>query len=176
MWRDDCTLHGMPGKRPPRLLAFNYTGCHAYFLTICTLERRTVFDDQNHAESALDQLLRAAADYQFEIIAYCLMPTCTLWSRDWSMTPTSVDLSRCTSSVALLGIGRARMRACGRRATSIMCVARTKTSRALRPTSSPIRSGPPCVESPAEYAYLGSPAYSLESLIDAVQVRPGWRP
>ena len=74
MWRDDCTLHGMPGKRPPRLLAFNYTGCHAYFLTICTLERRTVFDDQNHAESALDQLLRAAADYQFEIIAYCLMP------------------------------------------------------------------------------------------------------
>ena len=39
--------------------------------------------------------------------------------------------------------------------------------------ANPVRAG--LCQSPVEYPYLGSPAYSIESLIDTVQVRPGPR-
>jgi len=61
-------------KRPPRIPGFDYTGCHAYFLTICAEGREAFFLLQECAEAVCAELLRTAAAYGFAVIAYCLMP------------------------------------------------------------------------------------------------------
>jgi REP element-mobilizing transposase RayT len=62
------------GRRPPRIDGFDYTGPHAYFLTLCTLNRVPWFSDQPRAGSVVAELLRTTTAYGFELIAYCLMP------------------------------------------------------------------------------------------------------
>src|SRR6476646_2539767 len=61
-------------RRPPRIKGFDYIGPHAYFLTVCTLNRVPWFTDRSHADSVVAELLRTTAAYGFELIAYCLMP------------------------------------------------------------------------------------------------------
>jgi putative transposase len=59
---------------PGHLNSFDYLGLHRYFLTFCTDNRRHAFVDRAVVDVALQQVLRACADEQFEIIAYCFMP------------------------------------------------------------------------------------------------------
>jgi putative transposase len=61
-------------RRPPRLAGFNYTGKHAYSLTICTYNRLRAFDDREFAREAIEKLLTTATKFGFEVIAYCVMP------------------------------------------------------------------------------------------------------
>jgi REP-associated tyrosine transposase len=58
----------------PRIPGFSYVGQYAYFLTICTSDRVTWFTSDDIARPIIEQLLRIADDYGFEVIAYCLMP------------------------------------------------------------------------------------------------------
>jgi REP element-mobilizing transposase RayT len=64
----------MTARRPPRIDGFDYTGPHAYFLTICTLNRAPWFSDQRRADEVMAELLRTTMAYGFGLIAYCLMP------------------------------------------------------------------------------------------------------
>jgi REP element-mobilizing transposase RayT len=59
---------------PPRLPRFSYVGIHAYFVTVCTHQRRPVFLEPSAAQDAIDQFLRTALHHQFAAIAYCVMP------------------------------------------------------------------------------------------------------
>jgi putative transposase len=61
-------------RNPGHLKAFDYVGLHRYFLTFCTDDRRPYFVDRQHVDVVLGQVLRAAADTDFAIIAYCFMP------------------------------------------------------------------------------------------------------
>jgi putative transposase len=65
---------GPPVSRLPRLRDFDYRGRYAYFLTFCTRERRAVFRDASVASMVVEQILRAARRFEFEVLAYCLMP------------------------------------------------------------------------------------------------------
>ena len=59
---------------PGHLKTFNYVGLHRYSLTFCTDRRRFIFVDAARVDLTLSQILRAAAENQFAIIAYCFMP------------------------------------------------------------------------------------------------------
>ena len=60
--------------RPPHLKTFDYVGLYRYFLTFCTHERKKHFVNQPHVDVAQVQILRAAKDEGFAVIAYCFMP------------------------------------------------------------------------------------------------------
>src|SRR5262245_58187825 len=60
--------------RPERLKSFDYVGPYAYFLTFCTNQRQRLFVDAARVDLVFAQILRAAADLRFAVIAYCFMP------------------------------------------------------------------------------------------------------
>jgi len=59
---------------PGHLKAFDYIGLYRYFLTFCTYRRHRQFDVREHVEVVLEQIVRAADDAGFAIVAYCFMP------------------------------------------------------------------------------------------------------
>ena len=61
-------------NNPGHLTSFDYIGFYRYFLTFCTDRRQRHFLVREHVEGVLQQIVRAAADAGFAIIAYCFMP------------------------------------------------------------------------------------------------------
>jgi REP element-mobilizing transposase RayT len=59
-------------RNPGHLKAFDYSGLHRYFLTLCTHNRHRLFIAQE-AVDVLLQIQRAAEDLKFAILAYCFM-------------------------------------------------------------------------------------------------------
>jgi putative transposase len=59
---------------PPHRPDFPYIGKLHYFLTFCTKERRSVFADTGAVDLVRGQILRAAAEQDFAVCAYCFMP------------------------------------------------------------------------------------------------------
>ena len=57
-----------------RLKAFHYLGPYRYFLTFCTADRHTAFTDAAVVALVLSQIVRAADEQGFAVIAYCFMP------------------------------------------------------------------------------------------------------
>jgi putative transposase len=61
-------------KDRPRLKSFTYLGPYRYFLTFCTAGRNPIFTRTDVFDLVLTQILRAATQNGFEILAYCFMP------------------------------------------------------------------------------------------------------
>jgi putative transposase len=61
-------------NNPGHLNGFSYVGLHRYSLTFCTDRRRRLFTDGAAVELVVKQLLRAANEQKFSVIAYCFMP------------------------------------------------------------------------------------------------------
>ena len=59
---------------PRHLPTFSYVGLHRYFLTWCTESRLGLFVTSNAVELVKLQILRAAGDEAFALLAYCFMP------------------------------------------------------------------------------------------------------
>jgi REP-associated tyrosine transposase len=59
---------------PPHWSRFSYIGRHRYSLTFVTDTRRSLFVEADIVAHVLAQLLRAAIEKHFEVIAYCFMP------------------------------------------------------------------------------------------------------
>ena len=57
-----------------RLREFNYTGYYAYFITICTYDKKPVFKDGEFVQYLLSRLEEESAAHSFGIFAYCFMP------------------------------------------------------------------------------------------------------
>lgn len=61
-------------KHPHPLKDFDYLGRHHYALTWGCEDRKPLFTQADRVELVRAQILRAAAETNFEIIAYCFMP------------------------------------------------------------------------------------------------------
>ena len=59
---------------PRHLQTFYYRGFQRYSLTFCTFERNRYFADARKVVIAWEQILRAAVEQHFAVIAYCFMP------------------------------------------------------------------------------------------------------
>lgn len=64
----------MRSRKRPRLEGFDYIGKHRYFLTFCTHERRSFFEDERHVSLVSAQILRTCGERWFEILAHVYMP------------------------------------------------------------------------------------------------------
>jgi putative transposase len=61
-------------RHPERLKGFDYVGEYAYFLTFCTDYRHRAFVSSERVQIVSTQILRAASEEGFALIAYCYMP------------------------------------------------------------------------------------------------------
>ena len=61
-------------KKRIRLKDFSYKGCHRYFITICTSNRRVVFTDKIIVDRMISDLKYLSDNYGFIVWAYCFMP------------------------------------------------------------------------------------------------------
>jgi REP element-mobilizing transposase RayT len=61
-------------RRPEHLRAFDYLGCHQYFLTFCTDRRRRIFTTAETVLTVRTQIERAAHEQSVALLTYCYMP------------------------------------------------------------------------------------------------------
>lgn len=61
-------------SRLPRLRDFEYRGRYSYFLIFCTYKRKAAFHDASVASMVTEQILRSAKRFEFDVLAYCVMP------------------------------------------------------------------------------------------------------
>ena len=66
----------MPGfrRKPNRLPPASYRGQHAYFLTLCTRERKRLFQDPPLVDALFLILRQTCSSHFFGVYAYCFMP------------------------------------------------------------------------------------------------------
>ncbi len=64
----------MSPNYPRHLRGFGYVGAQRYFLTWSTHGRLTVFTDKAAVDLTIAQILRAAREEAFALLAYCFMP------------------------------------------------------------------------------------------------------
>jgi putative transposase len=61
-------------RKRNHLAADSYRGRKAYFLTLCTRERKRVFQDTVLVNALLEVLRKTCSDHFFNVYAYCFMP------------------------------------------------------------------------------------------------------
>lgn len=161
--------------RPERLTGFDYRGLHRYFLTFCTYQRRPVFLSADRVETVLRQILRAAHDQHFAVLAYCVMP-----DHVHLLIEGQADCSDCRRFISkakqLSGFHYLKM--FGQRLWQLYGFERTlrddedSLSVARYIAENPVRAG--LTLSPSEYPFLGSSVYPLSEILEAVQFGDRW--
>ena len=162
----------MGRKRPPRLPGFDYLGCHAYFLTICAESGAPFAGAPEIANAVCAQLLRTAADYGFATIAYCLMP-----DHLHALVEGLEDRSDFQKFAAMI---KQRTSFAYRRSETqlwqegyydhVLRDAESQIGVAAYIVNNPTRAGL-CTKI-SDYPWLGSDRYTLDELIEAVQLDP----
>jgi putative transposase len=164
----------MGRKRPPRIPGFDYLGLHAYSLTVCTEERHRAFEDSTHAKRVCTQFLQSGADYRFEIIVHCVMPD----------HAHALVAGQCHDSdfVRFVSMLKQRSSYRYRQTTSRRLWQEGFFDHVLRDDESLLGVSAYIVNNPirarlcanvSEYPYLGSSRFTIQELIDAVQIKPG---
>ena len=163
----------MGPKRPPRLDGFDYLGLRGYFLTICTADRRKLFESTDRVRDAKAQLLRTAVDYRFAVIAYCFMPDHLHALLEGLATDS--DFRKCVSMF------KQRSAFCCRRDSGQRLWQEGYYERVLRSGEAYLEVAAYIVANPLraqlcerldEYQFIGSDRFTLEQLYEAVQLRP----
>ena len=161
--------------KPDHLETFDYIGVQQYFLTFCTYQRRALFITRDRTDAVMTQFLRAGVDEGFAILAYCFMP---------DHVHLLVEGQHADSDCRRF-IARAKQfsgfhyeRAFGERLWQRYGFERTLRAQesalavARYILENPIRAGP--VERVEEYPFLGSSVYTVDEILEAVQLRVDW--
>jgi putative transposase len=163
-------------NRPAHLRTFDYTGPHRYFLTFCTFHRQRVFTTAGHVDLVRTQIRRAAAEEQVAVVAYCFMP---------DHLHLLIEGQR-DDSDALRFIKNAKQYSgfYFRQACATRLWQRYGFERVLRADEdvlsvaryifeNPVRGG--LVRSAQDHPFTGSDVYTTEAVLEAVQMRDGWK-
>ncbi len=165
----------MHTERPEHLKTFEYVGIYQYFLTFCTHERARHFVKHDAVELVRTQIERAAVDYKMAAIAYCFMP-----DHAHLLVEGRAEDSDCRQFISRAKqysgfhykakYGRRLWQRYGfervlRNEESAVSVARYILENPLRAR---------LVERVDEYPFLGSSAYTMEQVMEAVQLNGGW--
>jgi putative transposase len=162
----------MRTRRPDHLRSFDYLGLHRYFLTFCVADRRRAFLTQQHFDVVFAQILRSAEHERFALIAYCFMP-----DHVHLLAEGTTDVSDCLRFVSLAKqlSGYHYQKVFGSRLWQKYGYERTlrhdetSLSVARYIVENPIRAR--FVERAADYPFLGSMVYTIEQILDAIQLR-----
>ena len=63
-----------PKRKSPRLKQFDYSQPYIYFLTICTNEKKNIFQNDNLNREIIHCLLEEKTNSGIRLLCYCLMP------------------------------------------------------------------------------------------------------
>lgn len=161
--------------RPGHLKQFDYRGFHRYFLTFCTYDRKRQFVEPGTVEIVLAQVLRAAEQERFAILAYCFMP-----DHVHLLVEGESENAECLRFIARAKqfSGFHFLKHAGTRLWQ-----RYGFERALRSEEdtlavaryifeNPVRAG--LVSAPEEYAHSGSARYSIAAILGACGYDPQW--
>ena len=170
-----CTSQCMRTNRPERLETFDYVGLHQYFLTFCGYDRDRLFVKADAVDLVRTQIARAGVERSIEVIAYCFMP---------DHVHLLVEGKREDSDCRVF-ISRAKQYSGfhykathGRRLWQ-----RYGYERVLRNDEATVSVARYIIENPvrarlvkcvADYQFSGSSVYTVEQLLDAVQLRSKW--
>ena len=161
--------------RPEHLKGFDYRGGYRYFLTFCTHERRRVFVTAHPVDLVLSQILRTASAEHFDVAAYCFMPDHLHLLIEGAAT--SSDCCRFVSRAKQFS-GFHYQRVFEQRLWQRYGFERTLRSEETTLSAAryiienPVRAR--LVKSVREYRFLGSSVYSVEEILDAVQLQKRW--
>ncbi|MGH7801997.1 MAG: REP-associated tyrosine transposase [Thermodesulfobacteriota bacterium] len=61
-------------RKTNRLKNFDYASPYIYFITICTANRKEIFNNYETVSEVVKQLKETADKLNFQILAYCFMP------------------------------------------------------------------------------------------------------
>ena len=164
----DIALHV---GRPKHLQQFDYRGAYRYFLTFCTYQRHRIFVESQSVNLVLSQILRTASREQFDLAAYCFMPDHVHLLVAGGAAPAN----------CLTFISRAKQfsgfhyqRQFGERLWQRYGYERTlrgdedTLSVARYIVENPVRAR--LARSPRDYPFLGSSCYSVEEILEAIQM------
>ena len=162
--------------KPTHLQTFDYRGLYRYFLTLCTDQRRRIFLTADRVDVVRTQILRTLVEQQFALLTDCYMP-----DHLHLLIEAQADGCDCRRFIARAKqfSGFYYKQAFGERLWQ-----RYGYERTLRPeegslsvaryiVENPLRAG--LVKTVAEYPFVGSGVYSLDQMLEAVQLRTGWR-
>jgi putative transposase len=160
---------------PEHLKTFDYLGLHQYFLTFCTDERKRLFVTATAVDLVRTQIERAATDFRFEVIAYCFMP-----DHLHLLVEGQADDSDCREFIsrAKQYSGFHYKAAFGHRLWQrygyehVLRNEEAAVSVARYIVENPLRAR--MVEQITDHPYSGSSVYTIEQMLDAVQLMNGW--
>ena len=161
----------MRTRKPDHLGAFDYRGHYAYFLTFCTYGRRPIFRCAERVDLVRAQILRTCTEMRFATAAYCFMPD-HLHLLVEGLEEGSDCLRFISAAKQYSGFYYQRM--FGDRLWQRYGYERTLRSEesmlsvARYVIENPLRAG--LVRDVRDYPYLGSERYSLDQMLDAVQL------
>jgi len=158
----------MQTRKPDHLKTFDYRGLHRYSLTFCTDYRKRVFIHDSVVTLVANQILRAATDTHFALIAYCFMPDhlhlVTEGLRDDSDCLRFIKLAKQYSGFYFSQAHGGKL--WQRYGFEHVLRDDELTLVVVRYVlQNPVRAG--LASHPREYPFIGSQVYSLDELIDA---------
>jgi REP element-mobilizing transposase RayT len=161
--------------KPEHLKQFDYLGPRQYFLTFCTDSRRRCFVTDDAVASVRVQIERAAAEEGISLLAYCYMPDHVHF-----LAEGKEENSDCRRFIARgkQFSGYHYKAKFGHRLWQKYCYEHTLRSEeaaisvARYILENPVRAG--LVARIDEYGFSGSSVYSLEQILDAVQLQKDW--
>lgn len=161
--------------KPKHLQGFDYLGCHQYFLTFCTDRRRRCFVTGDEVETVSTQSARAAGEQRVALLAYCYMP-----DHVHLLVEGEADDSDCLRFIARAKqfsgfhykarFGQRLWQRYGYEHTLRSEEAAISVARYI--LENPIRAG--LVARVEDYPFAGSSRYTVEQILDSVQLEDGW--
>ena len=161
--------------KPEHIKGFDYLGPRQYFLTFCTHSRRRCFVTDDAVATVRTQIERAAAEQDIALLAYCYMP-----DHVHLLAEGKAENSDCLRFIARgkqfsgyhykAKFGHRLWQRYGYEHTLRSEEAAISVARYI--LENPVRAG--LVARIEEYAFSGSSVYSLEQILDAVQLQKNW--
>jgi len=175
-WQIVCLLGGMITGNPGHVKTFDYAGLHRYSLTFCTNFRSGAFTERSRVELVLEQIVRAATETGFAIVAYCFMPDHVHLVVE-GLSDTSNGLMFCARAKQYSGFYF-------KKAFHEKLWQRYGFERTLRDNESTLGVARYVLENPVravlvkrvqDYPFVGSLMYPIEQILEAAEMEPPTR-
>ena len=175
MWITACGDHRMLTSRPEHLKGFDYRGPNQYFLTFCTDSRKRHFVTEDAVAVAGTQIQRAATEQSIALLTYCYMP-----DHLHLLVEGQAEDSDCLRFIARAKqfsgfhykakFGHRLWQRYGYEHTLRSDESGISVSRYI--LENPVRAG--LVTRIEDYPFSGSSVYSIEQMLEAIQLRDKW--
>jgi REP element-mobilizing transposase RayT len=164
-------------SRPARLSSISYNGTGGYFVTTCTHERRRIFDRAAVVGLTLMHFLQSAEQTDVEVTAYCFMPDHLHLLVTVATAIGDLDRfmrrAKQTSGHAFAQSDGGKLWQTGYH-DRVLRSDEDALNYIAYMVENPIRAG--LVHKAGDWPHWGAARYTREEVLEAIALRPMWRP